>query len=61
MIPEGFVREEKLIHVKTAYSFMGVSEKLSYSSQFYFSNVFKKEIGMSPSAYKKQGLGRQQV
>lgn len=31
-----------------------VSEKLSFSSPFYFSNVFKKETGMSPSVYQRQ-------
>lgn len=31
-----------------------VSERLSFSSPFYFSSVFKKETGMSPSAYRKK-------
>lgn len=39
--------------LKQNRSVLEISEKLSYSSQFYFSNVFKKETGMSPTAYRK--------
>ena len=35
------------------FSVREVSERLSYSSQFYLSQVFKKEMGISPSEYKR--------
>ncbi len=33
-----------------------VAEKVGYSSQHYFSNVFKKTFNMSPLEYKKGGM-----
>lgn len=34
-------------------SVTSISQKLSFSSQNYFSSVFKRETGLSPSEYKK--------
>lgn len=38
----------------TDLSVTEISRKLNYSSQFYFSQVFKAKMGLSPAAYKKQ-------
>ncbi len=35
-----------------------VAEKIGYTSQHYFSNVFKKVIGVSPVEYRNQCKGR---
>ena len=31
-----------------------ISSRCGYANQYYFSNSFKKKIGMSPSAYREQ-------
>ena len=36
------------------YSVAEISRVLSFSSQNYFSMVFRREMGMSPSEYKKK-------
>ncbi|MCI8359967.1 MAG: helix-turn-helix transcriptional regulator [Clostridiales bacterium] len=40
-----------LLH--TNWTVEEISRRLGYSSQFYFSQQFKKKMGVSPSAYKK--------
>lgn len=32
-----------------------ISEKLCFADEYYFSNLFKKKTGMTPSAYRKSG------
>ncbi|MBE6062608.1 MAG: helix-turn-helix domain-containing protein [Clostridium butyricum] len=39
---------------ETSYSIKYISLHMGYSEAFYFSNVFKKIIGISPKAYRKQ-------
>ena len=34
-----------------------ISSRCGYANQYYFSNSFKKKIGMSPSAYREQHSG----
>jgi two-component system response regulator YesN len=36
-----------------------IAEKVGYSSQHYFSSVFKKEMGMSPVDYRKNVLSNE--
>ena len=38
----------------TDKSLAEISNYLSYSSQSYFQNVFKKHYGVTPMAYRKQ-------
>lgn len=40
--------------LKNNFSIAEVSDKTGFSDFNYFSKVFKKEVGLSPSAYKKQ-------
>ena len=37
----------------TALSIRDISERLGYSDQHYFSNLFKEKCGVTPSAYRK--------
>lgn len=39
--------------LRSGISVAEVAEKVGYFDNFYFSRVFKKQIGMSPSEYKK--------
>lgn len=36
-----------------------VAERVGYSSEFAFNRAFKREFGLSPGAYRRQGKGRQ--
>lgn len=47
------VKEAKKLIRESHYNFCQVSDLLKFSSPFYFSRVFKKITGMSPSEYKK--------
>ena len=35
------------------HSIAEIAEKVGYQDHFYFSRVFKKHVGMSPSKYRK--------
>ena len=37
----------------TALSISEISEKLIFTDEHYFSNIFKKKVGLAPSAYRK--------
>ncbi|HCW52716.1 MAG TPA: hypothetical protein DG753_03015 [Clostridium sp.] len=38
---------------ETSHSIKYISLHMGYSEPFYFSNVFKKVLGISPKAYRK--------
>lgn len=40
----------------TNLSVREIAFKLNYADEYYFSNVFKKEVGVSPSNYKKASI-----
>ena len=40
--------------LSTELTVVEISQRLHYSSQFYFSQQFKKKMGVSPTSYKKQ-------
>lgn len=44
----------KSLLYRTSYSIADIAQKLSFSDEFYFSNLFKNKTGLSPSAYRKQ-------
>lgn len=46
--------EAKILLQYTNKSLAEISNYLSYSSQSYFQNVFKKRIGVTPKQYRKQ-------
>ncbi len=46
------VREAKKLIREHIYNFTQISDMLCFSNPFYFSRVFKKKTGMSPSEYK---------
>lgn len=48
------IDEAKRLLKVTNDSLSEISEKLAFSSQSYFQNVFKKKTGMTPSDYKEQ-------
>ena len=39
---------------ETNLSLKEISNKCGYANQYYFSNSFKKKLGISPSAYREQ-------
>ena len=39
---------------ETELSVLQIAEKLGFSSQFYFSELFKKRYSLSPLSYRKQ-------
>ena len=41
---------------ETGLSIAAVSEALGFEEPFYFSNVFKKQFGVSPLGYRKQNI-----
>jgi AraC-like DNA-binding protein len=41
---------------EAAYSLAEVGEACGYPDAFHFSRLFKREIGIGPRAYRKQGL-----
>ncbi len=51
-ITECKIKEAKTLIREHIYNFTQISEMLCFSNPFYFSRVFKKITGMSPSEYK---------
>ena len=47
------VNEAKKLVRESKFNFFEISEKLMFSNSHYFSTVFKKHTGMTPSQYKK--------
>ena len=47
------VNEAKRLIRESKYNFFEISEMLMFSNSHYFSTVFKKHTGMTPSQYKK--------
>lgn len=43
----------KSLLTRTGYSVADIARKLAFADEFYFSNIFKKKTGHSPSAYRK--------
>ncbi len=57
--PYQYILWKKLDYAKmylknTNMSVKEISKKLAFTDEFYFSNVFKKKIGISPSEYKSK-------
>jgi AraC-like DNA-binding protein len=52
-IDEMVVTEAKLLLSDPAMSVAGVADALYFSDQFFFSKFFKKQAGLTPSAYRK--------
>lgn len=57
------IRIEKALELLkcTTMNNTGIAEAIGYSSPYYFSRIFKKHIGVSPSAYRKKILNESQV
>lgn len=47
------VNEAKKLIRESKFNFFEISERLMFSNSHYFSTVFKKHTGMTPSQYKK--------
>lgn len=47
---------KKLLLQETFVSVEDVAEKCGFADSFYFSTLFRKKIGMTPSAYRKKAL-----
>ena len=50
------ISEAKFLLETTSYSMNDISSIIGFSNQNYFTFAFKREIGCSPSAYRKQFL-----
>ena len=50
------IKEAKRLMDEGKLNFTEISEKLNFSSPYYFTKVFKKSVGLSPSEYKKKEL-----
>lgn len=50
------IREAKHLMDEGKLNFTEISEKLNFSSPYYFTKVFKKSVGLSPSEYKKKDI-----
>lgn len=48
------IKESKYLLSQTNYSVAQISQILDFSSPSYFSQRFKKKVGISPAAYKKK-------
>ena len=42
----------------TSYSIAEIGSIVGYENSMYFSRIFKKQKGVSPSEYRKAGTGR---
>ena len=47
------IKEAKTLIREKVYNFTQISDMLCFSNSLYFSRVFKKITGMSPSEYNK--------
>ena len=47
------INEAKRLIRESKYNFYEISEMLMFSNSHYFSTIFKKQTGMTPSQYKK--------
>lgn len=47
------INEAKRLIRETKYNFFEISEMLMFTNSHYFSTIFKKQTGMTPSQYKK--------
>ncbi len=57
--PHAYLLERKISFSKmllrnTSHSIRAISDHLGFADEHYFSNVFKKHTGMTPSAYRKK-------
>lgn len=57
--PYQYILNKKLEYAKlylrnSGMSIRDVSSRLAFSDEFYFSNIFKKKTGLSPSEYRSQ-------
>ncbi|WP_256756909.1 AraC family transcriptional regulator [Cohnella sp. WQ 127256] len=52
------IRQAKSLIREETYNLTGIAEELGFSSIHYFSKVFKKETGMSPSEYARSVKAR---
>ena len=47
----------KNLLAKSAYSVAEIAELCGYQDAFYFSRVFKKKLGLSPSEFREENVG----
>jgi AraC-like DNA-binding protein len=52
------INEAKRLIREDKYNFFEISEMLMFSNSHYFSNVFKKYTGMTPTQYKKSCVNK---
>lgn len=53
-----YVRKQRCLHIEKlladrSLTLREISEKMNFSSEYYFNTLFKKHSGMSPGAYRK--------
>lgn len=59
--PYAYVLEKKISFAKklldnTNLSVKQIAEKLCFADEYYFSNLFKNKVGVSPATYRKKSL-----
>ena len=50
------IKHAKRLLVDTSLSFAEIAERTGFENRYYFSNAFKREVGISPSEYQKRYL-----
>ena len=50
------IHQAKRLLVDTSLSFAEIAERTGFENRYYFSNAFKREVGISPSEYRKRYL-----
>lgn len=56
LVEEKIVTEAKKILTQSKQQVKQIAWQLGYEDQYYFSRIFKKQVGISPKEYRKQFL-----
>ena len=56
-LPRPWEEGDELRLYQNALTQLETADRLGYESIFYFSRLFKRKTGMSPSAFRKAGAG----
>ncbi len=51
----------KTFLIRTENSIKDIANRLAFSDEFYFSNIFKQKTGVSPSAWRKEQIRPEQI
>lgn len=57
-LTEKRIKLAKSLILNTNMTIREIAEKLRFADEYYFSNVFKKKVGVAPGGYRKAALNR---